>query len=147
MPILNYTTKVAPDRSAAEIQKKLQRAGAKAVLMQYDDDGTLEAISFQVKTAHGIVAFTLPANVDGVHAALTHDPNVPERYCSREQAARVTWRILKDWIEAQLAIIEAGLVELPQVFLPYAQYGEGQSVYDAIQSGGFKALTDESGSS
>jgi hypothetical protein len=39
----------------------------------------------------------------------------------REQAARIACRIIPNWEEAQLAIIETGLVDLKQVFLPYAQ--------------------------
>ncbi|MFN6559978.1 MAG: hypothetical protein RMY28_009240 [Nostoc sp. ChiSLP01] len=50
--------------------------------------------------------------------------------------------MLKDWVEAQMAVIEAGLATLPEVFLPYAILPSGQTVYDAINQNGLKALGD-----
>ena len=47
-----------------------------------------------------------------------------------EQAQRVAWRIVKDWLEAQLAIIETEMVTLDQVMLPYMQGDNGQTVYE-----------------
>ena len=104
MAILNYTTSIKTEKTASEIQKKLAMAGAKAVLSEYDDGGVMYAMSFRI----GTLTFLLPINIDGVHAALKTDQRVPKRLQSREQAARVAWRIIKDWIEAQIAIIEAG---------------------------------------
>lgn len=141
MAILNYTTKIAAEKTGMEIQKKLAMAGAQAVLMEYDNDGVMEAISFRISTPTGNMSFRLPAQIDGVLGELENAPNVPRRLQTRDQAARVTWRILKDWIEAQIAIIDAGMAELPQVFLPYAQDKSGRTVYEALQEGGLKQLT------
>jgi len=33
------------------------------------------------------------------------------KYRTREHAARVAWRICKDWIEAQLAIVDAEMAD------------------------------------
>ena len=57
----------------------------------------------------------------------------------RQQATRVAWRILKDWIEAQLALLDTGMVELEEIFLPYMLQGD-QTLYQALQAGNFKAL-------
>lgn len=46
---------------------------------------------------------------------------------------RVAWRIVKDWVEAQMALIESGLAELPEVFLPYAVKPDGRTVYDEFK--------------
>lgn len=137
MPILNYTTSVSVERSVAEIQKKLVKASASAILSEYEN-GVISHISFKVKTEHGDISFRLPANIDGVFAALRRD----NKAIKREQANRVAWRIVKDWVEAQLAIIEAGMATLPQVFLPYAQTRNG-TVYECFERGGMPALTDQ----
>ncbi|WP_189339127.1 hypothetical protein [Williamsia muralis] len=42
------------------------------------------------------------------------------KYQTPEHALRVAWRITKDWVEAQLAIIETQMVTPAQVF-PRAQ--------------------------
>src|SRR5438552_18436509 len=44
------------------------------------------------------------------------------------QAVRVEWRIVKDWVEAQLALIETRMVTAQQVFLPYAIMRDGRTL-------------------
>jgi hypothetical protein len=39
---------------------------------------------------------------------------------------------VKDWVEAQLAIIETRMVTTAQVFLPYAVTTNGQTLYEYI---------------
>ena len=56
------------------------------------------------------------------------------------EAARVAWRIIKDWLEAQLALVSAELADLEQVFLPYAQNGAGVTLYEALKAGQFNGL-------
>ena len=144
MPILNYTTSINPEKTVAEIQKKLARAGAKAVLCEYDaDDGLIEAISFRISTPNGDISFRLPSNKEGVYKKLTDNPKVPYRLQTYEQATRVAWRILKDWLEAQLAIIEAEMVDIKEVFLPYALNQQGKTLYESLSESQFKLLTDK----
>ena len=53
---------------------------------------------------------------------------------------RTAWRITKDWVEAQMAIVETKMVTLPQVFLPYAVTQNGQTVYEKILENGGDGL-------
>jgi hypothetical protein len=144
MAILNYSTEVPADRTASQIQACLVKARAQAVMMEYDDDGVLTHIAFRVTSQHGPIAFRLPANVEGVYQAMLHDPTVPRSKKTKDQAARVAWRICRTWVEAQLAVIQAGMATLPEVFLPYAQLPGGETVYERFVSRGLRALTDES---
>ena len=139
MAILNYTTSISAEKTAAEIQKKLAMAGAQAVLSEYDSDGVMCAMKFKINN----IFFLLPINIEGVYSALCNDSGVANRFRTYEQASRVAWRIIKDWIEAQIAIIQAGQAELVQVFLPYAQNSEGKTVFEAIKDSGFKQITQE----
>ena len=143
MAILNYTTSISTEKTSAEIQKKLALAGAQAVLCEYDDNAIMCAMSFRINTPHGMIFFRLPANTDGVYNALIDDRKVPKRLKTREQAARVAWRILKDWIEAQIAIVDAEMASMAEVFLPYAQNSAGKTVYQSLEQGGFKLLTQD----
>lgn len=140
MPILNYTTTVSAEKTASEIQAKLAKAKAQAVLCEYDDHGVMCAMSFRIMTKHGMIFFRMPANTDGVYRALTRNPKVPRRLRTRAQAANVAWRVLKDWVEAQLAIVEAEMADISEVFLPYAQGPDGRTLYHTLEQGGFKAL-------
>lgn len=147
MPILNYTTSIATEKTAAEIQKKLAGAKAQAVMSEYDDSGIMVAMSFRVMTPHGMIMFRLPVNIRGVYKAMCEDGKVPRRLRTEAQASRVAWRIMKDWVEAQLAIIDSDMAELTEVFLPYAQNQVGQTLYESLKENGFKALTHEGGGS
>lgn len=143
MAILNYTTQINTEKTAMEIQSRLAKAKASAVLCEYSPDGVLSHISFKVNTEQGMIAFRLPANIDGVYSVIFRNPKVPKSLKTREQASRVAWRIVKDWVEAQLAIIEAGMATLSQVFLPYAQTDTGETVYERFEKRGLLALTHE----
>jgi len=141
MAILNYTTKVNAERTAAEIQKLLVRHKAMAVLNEYEN-GIITHISFRVQTHHGVVSVRLPAHVDGVYKLLQRE-SIRKEYKTKERATWVAWRILKDWIEAQMALVEVEMASLEQIFLPYIQTNTGETVYDKFLTGGFKALTDQ----
>ena len=141
MPLLNYTTQIAVEKTIAEIQLKLSMAGASSVLIEYDGKRVLSAVSFQMKYQEAMVSFRLPAKLDKIQAVLHRDSDVPRKLKTREQAARVAWRIIKVWIEAQLAIVEAEQAEMVEVFLPYAQSpASGETVFDSMVRTKFKLL-------
>ena len=138
MPLLNYTTSVSADKSIAAIQKALAKAGASAILHEFDDNGNIMALSFRIKMpspdAGGAVhdiSFRLPTDWRAVQRRL-QTQRVEPRYRTQEHALRVAWRITKDWVEAQLAIIESQMVTTAQVFLPYAVTSNGQTLYEYI---------------
>jgi hypothetical protein len=62
---------------------------------------------------------------------------------TKPQAARMPLHIIKDWIESQVAIIQAGQVQLKQVFLRFAQKSSGIILYEIIKRGGFKHIADD----
>ena len=51
------------------------------------------------------------------------------------QAERTAWRNVRDWVLAQVAIIEAGMVQIEEVFLPYMTDGSGRTLYQLYQGG------------
>jgi hypothetical protein len=129
VPLLNYTTTVAVGRTIGQIQGLLVEAGARQVMTEYDEVGRATGIAFAVQTAHGPRTFVLPVNSGRVEAVLKRD-KVPARYSTPEHAERVAWRIVKDWVEAQLAIIRTEMVTLDQVMLPYMRGDDGRTVYE-----------------
>lgn len=131
MPIKNYTTQVSVDKTLAEIQGALRMAGASAVMVTYGDGGEVDSVSFKLRMPKGEIAFRLPGRADAVLRVLERQ-NVEKRFRNREQASRVAWRIVKDWITAQLALVQAEVASLPEVFLPYAEAGGGQTLYEKL---------------
>lgn len=140
MPILNYTTQISTEKTVGQIQSKLARAGATQVLFEFDAE-VVTAISFRAPYLGRNISFRLPARLDSIYVILQNDPNVPRKLRTREQAARVAWRIIKDWLEAQLALIEAEQADMVEVFLPYAQNEQtGQTVYESMIETNFQQL-------
>lgn len=129
MPLLNYTTSIAPQKTVMEIQSLLARAGANSIMADYDTEGNITALSFRIMLEGQPLSFKLPTDWEPVHRTLQRQ-RVSPKYQTPEQALRVAWRITKDWVEAQLAIIETQMVTTAQVFLPYAITGTGESVYE-----------------
>ena len=140
MSLLNYSTQISVEKTAAEISKALSTAKAQAVLTEYDHDGVLAAISFRVPGPYGLMSFRLPANIDKIFAVISRDKRITPKLRTREQASRVAWRIVKDWLEAQLAMIRAEMVTIEQVFLPYAQNSDGVTLYEVLEAGRFAGL-------
>ena len=120
MGILNYSTKISAQMSAAEISGKLAYMGANSVQIVYDERRLPVGISFIIQVTGSFVEFRLPCRWQGVKRAIEKDKSIPRTFKTDEQALRVSWRIVKDWIEAQMAIIESQSAELAEVFLPYA---------------------------
>ena len=87
------------------------------------------------------VAFALPCNIDAVFVKLTEQKvMVTSPESRRQQAIRTSWRILKDWVEAQMALLETGMVTMDEIFLPYMLSG-GQTFYQALVADEFRALS------
>ena len=129
MPILNYTTKIAASKTVGEIQEILAKHGACKIMIDYENKSPV-AISFQIDTPYGMQAVRLPANVPGCLVAMRNDGVKSDE----AQAERVAWRICKDWIEAQMAFIEAQQAEMSQIFLPYIVSRDGSTVFDMFKS-------------
>lgn len=123
MPILNYRTEVPADQTVAEIQRMLVKAGATRIMTDYAG-GQPASLTFELEGR----PFQLPCRYKAVLATMKRD-NL--RGKNEAQALRVAWRILKDWVEAQLALIETGMVATDEVFLPYRIVNQaGDTVYD-----------------
>jgi hypothetical protein len=105
----------------------LADAGAASVAVHYENREPA-GLSFRLDTPHGPRAFDLPVNVGGAHAvimAMLRD-NPPKltrpalaKLATRKHAADVAWRVARDWLEAQLALVAAGMATVTEVMLPY----------------------------
>ena len=131
MAIKNYTSTVSVNQSMAEIQGALASHGARKIMVDFDEQGQPLGITFGIETPAGPRAFMLPANVEGVRAVLAEQRVKPQE----GQAERTAWRNIRDWVMAQMAIIEAGMVRMDEVFLPYLTDGKGKTLYQLYVSG------------
>jgi len=132
MALLNYTTQIDPDKTAAEIARLLSMAGASGVLTEYED-GYVTALSFKMRVGEQDMGFKLPCDWKPVQQVLKEQKETNRRInTSREQAVRTAWRIVLVWVEAQLAIIETKMVTTQEVFLPYAVMKDGRTLAQRV---------------
>lgn len=153
MAILNYTTTIPVEKTIAEIEKMLADSGASKILKDYNDEGKVEAISFVIPTEKGKLPFRLPMNLDSVLQTLKtqsgeyktyrsgQQRKIPQSMVNKEQAGKVGWRIIKDWLEAQLALFFLQMVKIEEIFLPY-MYNEkaDKTMFQMLEEKGFDNL-------
>lgn len=131
MAILNYTTQIKSEKSIMEIQQILVSHGATKIVTDYSE-GIPVAVTFDLNLNDRMIAFSLPANYSGVLKSMKKSPKVPKRLLTEEQALKVSWRIIKDWVNAQMALVDAELADVAEVFLPYAITKTGRTLYQDI---------------
>ncbi len=132
MGILNYTTKIDSGKSAAEIQNLLGMKGAQSVSMQFANQEPV-AVFFSIEVNDTPINFRLPCNWEGVLNAMKRDKKMPFKNKTIDQAKRTAWRIIKDWVEAQLALIEAGQADMAEVFMPYMINSSGKTIFKMLE--------------
>ena len=135
MSVLNYTTKIAASKTIAEVQTLLAKHGASRIAVDYTD-GQPSGLTFALVTPHGPRLFTLPVDVDAMQRLLgTMKPSGLSlaTFRSREHAERVAWRVIKDWLAAQLALVQTEMAAIDQVMLPYLHVDGDRTLYAAYR--------------
>jgi hypothetical protein len=149
---LNYTTKIAARQTAQECVDLLADAGADHVEIKLAGREPA-GLSFALDTPLGRRDFRLPLNVEGMQKRLAHAEAAGEfaslrkragAHSTREHAARVAWRVCRDWLAATVALIAAEMVSVDEAFTAYrvlpAGPHEGLTVYEAINRSETDAL-------
>ena len=131
--ILNYTTKVPSAKTVSQIQEVLGAKGACRVSVDYTN-GKASAVTFGLKVGPGEVGFRLPCNISGVQQAIKKSRPGGSAWLDVAQIERIAWRIVKDWVEAQMALVESNQAEMGEVFLPYAIHDDGRTFFQHFKS-------------
>lgn len=144
-PLYMENTQIAPEKTAREVSDLLLTFKARQISVEYTTEARISGLRFVLATPQGEVEFKLPVRVEPVYKALLARrkgfQNEKDKQRIRSQAERVAWRQLFRWAQAQLAMIETGMVAPQEVFLPYALHaGTGQTMYEFIEAEGLKRL-------
>ena len=143
MPLLNYTTSIAVDKTAGEIIALLSRHKAKALMIENDHLGNPSGIGFIIATPSGEREFRLPVNIPAIEKVLVRQASkgeIPRSGATPERARMIAWRINLEWVKVQMALIESEMVTLEQIFLPYMLVADGRTVYQMLETQRFKML-------
>src|SRR5258708_397167 len=136
MALKNTYSGVPVDRIFQAIQKILVTHKAKQLMFEYGDDGQIYTLTFSLEINKKLHAFKLPARVKSVeHILYGTRPPTPTQ---KEQAYRTAWANIRDWISAQMALIETGMVKFEEVFLPYMVDRSGKTYFEALEQNHFQ---------
>lgn len=154
MTVLNYTTKIPATKTIGEVQELLAKHGANRISVDYED-GRPAGLTFVLPTPHGLRFFTLPVDVTAMHRLLLAEDDAGRLRSSGmsaanrrsiEHAERVAWRVIKDWLAAQLALVATRMATIDQVMLPYLHTNaDGVTLYAAYREREEKALSAPAG--
>ena len=145
MAIKNYTSDKPIDRIFAELQQTLGTHGAKQISFDYGDDGKVHGVQFVIKVNDRFIPVKLPARVEKAQTVLkkqweegviSHKRGKEHTY-GYEQAYRVAWRNVLDWVQAQMALLEIGMAKIEEVFLPYMVNSTGETFFERMEQRGF----------
>jgi hypothetical protein len=131
------STSITVDKTVGEIVQALR--GIRALQIGFHYEGSaIKGIQFAlaIPGAAAPVSFDLPARVDPLFERMRK-----KGMRDRAQAERVAWRQVLRWVEAQIALIDCGMADPAEVFLPYAITAGGKTVYALFAETGAKLLS------
>lgn len=121
MNIRNYTSSVPVINSINFIEHRLSTAGASHIAKFYEGNRPVGMI-FQIIQNNIPLTFKLPAKSESVFNVLYNAvkrPRPSTKETIRMQSDRTAWKILSDWVDIQVTMIQLEQAEFAEVFLPY----------------------------
>lgn len=130
MAIKNYTTKISAAQTVGEIQEILAMHGAKKIMLEYGDKGKVTSVTFCLECFGFLQGFRLEPKSAGVSSVMAKD----RIKCDEQQAERIAWRNIKDWISAQVALVETEQALMEQLFLPMMITNRDDTLFDMLKA-------------
>jgi hypothetical protein len=105
-------------------------------------------MNFTLTLENHEIPFSLPVRVEAVYQTLLKDAEQSQKWHGNQEqisklkgkAERVAWRQLLRWVQAQLAMIETGMTQGAEVFMPYITGANGQTMFENFYDQKIKAL-------
>src|SRR5437868_3227569 len=110
MKLKNYESRSPLPNIFNEIEKTLSSHGAKQIVRDYEN-GQIVAISFVIISKKAPLAVKLPARFDRVEQIFKTQGI---RY-KPEQPYRTAWATIRDWVSAQMALLDWEMVKMEEV--------------------------------
>jgi len=132
MPRYAENTEVGAERSRQEIEKTLQRYGARSFMYGFDEHRAM--VMFAVHGRKVRFVLPVPDREDKEFKWTNHDPprrrTLKQQEDAHEQAVRQRWRALNLVIKAKLEAVETGIVSFDAEFLAHLVLPNGSTVAD-----------------
>lgn len=150
MILKNYTTIKNYRTTIQEIETYLSKMGAKRILKEYDGRGIVTSLSFEINYNEKLLPIKLPARIDRVPAALRSIYNTDKELTStqkalvkkamgdEQRAINIAWRIIKDWLEANMSIMQLDQINMLEALLPFVVMKNGKTFYELLEHNNFE---------
>jgi len=150
--IKNYSTSIPVERTITEIEKMLAKFGATKIMKEYDTEGNPNSLIFSILTDFGEMPVKLPIKTEKIQQVFREQVEqglLNKKYGGGEwaqaQAQRVGWRIIKDWLDAQMTLIKIHQTEIQEIFLPYAYDSKtNTTLYEQMKEKKFAGFIEDS---
>lgn len=119
------------DDMVAIMQHTVRKADLNGKDEEYAENGKVTAVTFALDCCGSLHGFRLEARPDGVKAVMAKE----RTKCDDEQAERIAWRNLKDWIAAQVALVETEQATMDELFFPKLIDRNEKTLYEVFQTG------------
>jgi hypothetical protein len=126
MAVRNYTTQIPIEKTVLEIEQILLAFGAKGIYKEYQGN-KINSITFTIVKEGNGIPFKIPMSIEKTRTVIVEavkEGKLPQKYLQEplrsEQGERVAWRIIKDWIDSQLSLLEMHFADAIEILLPYA---------------------------
>lgn len=134
-------TTVPPERTAAQICEELIRAGAVQIAATYEN-GRIIGLRWIFRVAGQDLLFAMPVRIEQIYKLIRKHSRAlgpEEEKKLREKSERIAWRQLLRWVQIQNAMIQTGMADAAEVYLPYLEV-RGTTLYRAFAEQQFKML-------
>ena len=132
--VKNYSSSIAINRIFEKLQKVMAEHGARHIVFDYGSDGKIYGMTFVIETAGRKIPVKLPARVDKATALLEWQYREglikSRKVLEPDQAYRVAWRNILDWVDAQMALLDIEMAKIEEIFLPYMADPTGKTFFD-----------------
>lgn len=134
--MLDYTTKIPYEKTMAQVEAILMTHGARDIYKKVDSEGHVYVLIFSLSTPDGNLPIRLPIDADATLEVLKKqylNREIDKRFTSKDHARKVAWRIIKDWLEAQVWLVETQMAKMEEILLPYLMVDKDRTLYEAMK--------------
>lgn len=126
MAVRNYTTTIDANKTILEVEGILLKFGAQGIYKEYQ--GTkVNSITFFINKNGQRIPFKIPMSIEKSRRVVENavkEGKLPRKFLQEplrsDQGERIAWRIIKDWIDSQLSLLEMHFADAIEILLPYA---------------------------
>jgi hypothetical protein len=156
MFLKNYTSDVPVSESIRRIEQVLLQCGVTGIMKEYGVNQQIIAITFRIDGPDGRPQMVrLPAYEKNATDALWRNymgtdllPDGKVKWSCRKklkrddflkQGERTAWRIVKDWVEVQMSMVQLEQADVMEVFMPYLWDGK-RTYFQALKESNYAGL-------